>query len=807
MPHPLDRALVPLALVVASALVCVAAPARAVCNQSGLFTTGTSQPTAGGPNRLGLVDVNHDGKADLIATVPDLNVVSVRLGNGDGSFGARLDYSVGLAPEGVALGDFNGDGNLDIVTASHTSNTVSVLRGAANGTFSGRVDFAAGPGPYGVTARDLNSDGILDLVVADNSSPQVSVLMGQGSGGVGNGLFASPVSYTIAGLGIAVATGDFNGDGKVDLAATANFNGTSVLLGNGDGTFQSAVTYDTGAQATFVVVRDFDGDGKQDLAVTNTNFGGIAIVLGNGTGAFGAPTIYVPGLNMAALVIDDFNGDGIPDIAGTSASTSQVEVLLGHATGGVADGTFTFQAEYAVPQFPLGIAGADLNGDGSPDLAAAGYQASAVGVLLGACVTPPPPPPAPGPPHLVSVRDVPNDQGGRVFLRWTRSSLDTVGKPITGYRVWRRLPLGASVLARAQRAAADGDGAIVAIARAVGTNDLVGYWEALATLPAEGLPGYGYAAATTQDSLPGSNPYTAFFVTAVTANAAVFYQSNVDSGYSVDNLAPPAPVPFTVTFGPDANTLHWAPSTAADLAEYRLYRGPNGGFTPDASTLVAATRDDQVNDAAGSAYYKLEVVDVHGNASHFAMVYPEQTEAQLASVVSIDASANRVQVTWLSGGNAGLAASVFRRTADSDWQQVGTVTADGAGYLRYADDAVASGGRYGYRLSIVDAGEPTLVGETWTVADAPRFALVGAMPNPARVGQVAVQFVLPSAEAARLELFDLGGRRLASRDVGALGAGRHVVNLAQGTRVPPGLYLVRLRQGSQVRTIRATVLN
>jgi len=178
----------------------------------------------------------------------------------------------------------------------------------------------------------------------------------------------------------------------------------------------------------------------------------------------------------------------------------------------------------------------------------ASYTPGGATILLGGCNTPPPPPPPPGSPTLVSVRDVPNDQGGKVFLRWTASSFDTHNDDsVIGYRVWRRLP--PSSVARAQAAGTAGSSptsALRAIPRPAGPSGvMVDYWEAIADLPAEQLQGYGYTAATTQDSLPGSNPLTAFFVTALTGYVGTFFESNVDSGYSVDNLSPPTPMPFT----------------------------------------------------------------------------------------------------------------------------------------------------------------------------------------------------------------------------------------------------------------------
>jgi hypothetical protein len=331
------------------------------------------------------------------------------------------------------------------------------------------------------------------------------------------------------------------------------------------------------------------------------------------------------------------------------------------------------------------------------------------------------------------------------------------------------------------------------------------YWEALATLPAEGLPGYGYDSPTTQDSLPGSNPFTAFFITAL-GEYGSFYESNVDSGYSVDNLSPPMPAPFTATYSFSQNALHWGTSPAPDLLEFRLYRGTNQLFVPGPSNLVIATRDTGYTDSPGNYFYKLAAVDIHKNVSLYALVTPVSPVGALASVASVEEAADHIRVTWFSS-NPGLAANVYRRTADGDWAAMGPITGDGSGYLSFTDRGVTEGARYGYRLGIMNGGVEAFAGETWATAEVLEFALQGAMPNPAVHGQLTVQFSLPSAEPARIDLFDITGRRVAGREVSSMGPGRHVVDLAQGGRVPAGVYVVRLSQGKQVRTVRAVALN
>jgi hypothetical protein len=134
-----------------------------------------------------------------------------------------------------------------------------------------------------------------------------------------------------------VAVGDFNGDGKPDLAvANSSSNNVGVLLGNGDGTFQAAVHYAVGSGPRSVAVGDFNGDGKPDLAVANSDFisgiGSISVLLGNGDGTFQAAVNYAAGSRPASVAVGDFNGDGRPDLAVANLGNN-VTILLNTTPG------------------------------------------------------------------------------------------------------------------------------------------------------------------------------------------------------------------------------------------------------------------------------------------------------------------------------------------------------------------------------------------------------------------------------------------------------------------------------------------
>ena len=196
-------------------------------------------------------------------------------------------------------------------------------------------------------------------------------------------LFSDPVSYKSGGKNPnSVAVGDFNGDGKLDIAvANSSTNNVGVLLGNGDGTFQIARTYDAGDTPYAIRVGDFNHDGKLDIAVTNVSYSGaspsLSLLLGNGDGTFQAARNFTAGVQPTDFVLGDFNRDGNLDVAVANRIQRTVNVLLG--TG---DGSLKEPVAYGVKEIPLyGVAAGDVNGDGKLDVAVANHHY--VSILLG----------------------------------------------------------------------------------------------------------------------------------------------------------------------------------------------------------------------------------------------------------------------------------------------------------------------------------------------------------------------------------------------------------------------------------------
>ena len=293
------------------------------------------------PTALAVGDLNGDGKPDLVVEDSGNGLLSILLGNGDGTFQSSGNlYSIPTSVAGlssVAVGDFNGDGKADIVVANQS---LGILLGNGDGTLQPMLSIPGGPTPIFVVVGDFNGDGKADLATASFGSSTVSVLLGNG-----NATFQTPVGYPIPGKAVWLAVGDFNQDGYTDLvtanpniadpASNAFSNNVSVLLSLGaSGSFQPAVSYPSGLNPQSVAVGDFNGDGIADIVVGNAGSPNVSILPGRIDGSFQTAVSFPSGLRPYSVAVGDFNGDGKADLAfaAITADASQaffLEVILG----------------------------------------------------------------------------------------------------------------------------------------------------------------------------------------------------------------------------------------------------------------------------------------------------------------------------------------------------------------------------------------------------------------------------------------------------------------------------------------------
>jgi len=309
----------------------------------GTFQTGpTSNGVGSCPCSLALGDLNGDGKLDIAVANANVNTVSILLGAGNGSFSAAVKsfFNVGNEPTAVVLADFNRDGRLDLAVANSFDETVSTFVGDGDGTFTFGTTFSTPGSPFSIVAGDFNADGKLDIGTSSSNANSVTILLGNG-----DGTFAAPTTFP-ATSGFRVVTADFSSDGKLDLAVPSDHDSTvSVLLGNGDGTFAtvpSCCGISTNSTLSFdMAVGDFNGDGKLDLAssILDTKPGVpvsyVVMQLGNADGTFATAdfTRLLP-TEAATMTVGDYNRDGKLDFAVGSNPDGEVSVLVQPPTPG-----------------------------------------------------------------------------------------------------------------------------------------------------------------------------------------------------------------------------------------------------------------------------------------------------------------------------------------------------------------------------------------------------------------------------------------------------------------------------------------
>jgi|SRR5215469_16337469 len=313
-----------------------------------------------GISQLFTADLNGDSKQDLIVLGAG---ISVLISNGDGTFTRSASISLGNQPTGLSFGDFNGDSKEDFSFTIPNRGLAFVALGDGTGKFQLQRGFGNFQMPAQTVAGDFNRDGKLDLAV--EASDGVYVLLGNGDGSFQTQQSASSVSFPFS-----LTAADFNGDGILDLAFVDGKDGLiAVSLGNGDGTFHPPIESQQSGSAQTLGISDFNGDGKLDFVVEASGVGApIGVFLGNGDGTFQPPQFYSTGLanDLTSIAVGDFNSDGNVDVFGYGS-----QVFLAGFLAGNGDGSFQRARRLTVPGplFKLQPVIGDFNSDGLLDFA------------------------------------------------------------------------------------------------------------------------------------------------------------------------------------------------------------------------------------------------------------------------------------------------------------------------------------------------------------------------------------------------------------------------------------------------------